>query len=472
MGKLAALSLVLLAGCSASTVAGGPDGGGDDTAAADAAVGPDAGYAALPPGCDDVPTDVWTTPAGLPPMTEAMRGDIVRCAPGVAMTAAEVTAQLDRADGVVPTTGVQILKIAYRTVRGDGSPTVTTATVFLPIAPRALPAPIALVARSTSGIADACAPSREDYPQHELALPVAARGFVVIAPDFAGLGNEGVHAYLDEHEAAAQLFDGAKALARLIPPGVLGDPEIALGYSQGGGIVLTAQALEQELTGGRTLRAIAAMAPQWPTRPASFGYEDVLRNPDLATGLAGLTPPPVTVLRHYGWAVNHLGVEHAGDTFPAAEREDLIAEIESDCTIELGAALGVNQPHLGDLVDEAFRVAMLACIDGVAGCVEPAASFYQWMQDDVVTADPAGADVLILQGLGDQIMPPATQASCDVAKLRAEGVEPTICSDAFATHDSILGNKIEHAIAWLEAAADGVTRPTCSSTYLPACGTP
>jgi hypothetical protein len=464
------LVLLVLAGCGAapSTTGGDVDGAVVETPDA-APSGPDAGYTSLPAGCTDTADVVFVTPDDMPPLTPALRGDVVRCAPGLAFTADELPDQLDGANGVVPTTGVQILKIAYRTVRGDGTPAVTTATVFLPTAPRALPAPIALVARSTSGIADSCAPTREDVPQHELALPLAARGFVVVAPDFAGLGNEGVHAYLDEHEAAAELFDGARALAHLVPDGVLGDPEIALGYSQGGGIVLTAQALEQTLTGRHTLRAVTAIAPQWPTRFGSFGYEDVLRNPDQVTGLAGLSPPTVTVLRQYGWFANHRGAAHAGDSFPAGERSDLEDEIESDCTVELGADLGAQQPHLGDLVDDAFRTALLACVDGTAGCTGDAQAFYDWMRADWVTADAGGADIEIVQGLADQIMPAASEAACDVAKLRTEGVEPTVCSDMFSTHDSILRNKIEHAVGWLEAAADGVARPSCDSTFLPSC---
>jgi hypothetical protein len=442
--------------------------GGDDAPAADASPGPDAGYSAAIDGCDDALDSVWVTPGGLPPLTDAMRGDVIRCAPGLVMDAAEVEAALDGASGVETTTGVRLYKIAYRTVRGDGSPAVTSATVWLPETPRALPAPVALVARSTNGIADACAPSREDNPLHELALPYAARGYVVVTPDLAGLGNEGVHAYLDNHEAANQLFDGGRALARLAGPGVIGDPEVAAGYSQGGGVVLSAQALEHAITGARTLRAVIAIAPEWPIRIGSFDYDEVLRNPDRATGLAGLGPPAVTVLRHYGWLANHLGAERAGDAFPADERADLIDEIESYCTIELGAALGTQQPTLGDLVDESFRLAMLACIDGTPGCTGPAADYHAWLAADYVTADPAGADVLIVQGLGDQIMPAAEEAACVADKLRDEGVVPTICSDTWSTHDTILENKIEHAVAWAEAAAAGTPRPTCS-TFLPPC---
>jgi hypothetical protein len=173
-------------------------------------------------------------------------------------------------------------------------------------------------------------------------------------------------------------------------------------------------------------------------------------------------------MRHYGWFTEYLGAAHAGDSFPAAQRASIIAELDSLCTVPLGGALDGNQRYLRDLVDDSFRTAMLACIDGTPGCVEPATSFYNWLTANVVTADPAGASVLVVQGLLDQVMPAASEAACDVAKLRAEGVEPDICTDSFATHDTILERKIEHAIGWTIAVATGGTRPTCSSS-LPPC---
>jgi pimeloyl-ACP methyl ester carboxylesterase len=369
----------------------------------------------------------------------------------------------------VATSGVRVVKLAYRTVRGDGAATITTATAYLPLAPCALPVPVMLAARSTAGIADGCAPSRDELPMANQALPFAGLGYAVIAPDFSGLGNEGVHLYLDNREAANQLFDGARALERLIGPGLVGAPAIALGYSQGGGIVLSAQALEHELTGRRSLRAVVAIAPEWPTRPNSFSFVNVLRNPDQITGTTGLAPPTVIAMRQYGWFTNHLGADHAGDSFPAAQRASIMGSVESLCTIQLGAALGINQLHVRDLVDDGFRTALLACVDGGAGCTGVAATFFAWLGANVVRADPAGAPVLIIQGLGDQVMPAASEAACDVAKLRAEGVVPDVCSDTFATHDTVLERKIEHAFAWAEAAVAGQARPVCSSTFLPTC---
>jgi pimeloyl-ACP methyl ester carboxylesterase len=247
-----------------------------------------------------------------------------------------------------------------------------------------------------------------------------------------------------------------------------GDAVAAVGYSQGGGVVLSAQALEFELTGRRTLRGVAAIAPQWPISMRSFGYEDVLRNPDRFTGTAGLAPPTVTVLRHYGYLINQQNLT-GGEAFPADERDSIIESIESLCTIPLGGALGFNQRRLGELVDDTFRTQVLACIDGTAGCSGLGQAFHAWFASDVVRADPAGARVLIVQGLADQVMPAAGEAACDVAKLRAEGVEPELCTDTTATHDSVLEKKIEDTVAWIEAVATGAPAPSCGSQTLPAC---
>lgn len=448
--------------------------GGVASPAGEDAATPDAGVDAA----TDAPA-AWTSTPPCPDTVDAIyeaqapgpRGSIARCALGDELDQAAVQAELDDggAEGVVAQTGVRIVKLAYRTVRSTGGEAISTATVYLPLVPRALPAPLVLIGRPTSGIADTCAPSRDARPERSLALPFAARGFVTVSPDFAGLGNAGVHAYLDNHEAVRQLFDGAAAVRALVPGGVVGDPIGAVGYSQGGGVVLSAQALEHATTGARTLRGVVAIAPEWPTSTRSFGYEDVLRNPDGLTALAGLASPTVAVLRHYGFLANRMGDAHAADAFPAAERASLVGAIESLCTIPLGGALNGQQPRLRDLVDPGFRDQVLACIDGTAGCDGPGAAFHQWLIGDFVTADPAGARVLIVQGLLDQVMLAAGQAACDVAKLNAEGVAPDVCADALGTHDTVLERKIEHAVAWIEAVVDGTSAPSCGGASLPAC---
>ena len=457
------MGTALLIACGSTT----QQGGGDDVvdAVPDASVTPPGEWNA-DPACSAAPADIYAASAAA-----GSRGSIASCALGERLDTAQVqTAMMgDGAEGVVAQTGVRVVKLAYRTVRSDGTAVITTATAYIPIVPRALPAPIVLIGRSTSGLADSCAPSKETMPGKNLALPFAARGFVTITPDFSGLGNAGTHAYLDTHEEVTQLFDGALALRALLVAGTAGDPVAAVGYSQGGGVVLGAQALEYSITGKHTLKAVAAIAPEWPISTKSFGYEDVLRNPDRITALAGLSPPTVAVLRHYGFLMNRMGDAHGGDSFPAAHRSSIIGSVESLCTVPLGGALDSRQRYLRDIVDDTFRRQVLGCIDGTAECAGTGKTFHDWLVADFVTADPAGARVLIAQGLNDQVMPAAGEAACDVAKLRAEGVQPDLCIDSAATHDSVLEKRIEDVVAWTEAVATGAVPVQCAPQALPAC---
>ncbi len=465
--KHAVGTVILVAACSTSSQGRGDDGPGPDaTVQVDGSVDAAPGVWNPDPPCTSTASGIYTaTAAG------GGRGSIAACALGAVLTQAEAQSAMagDGAEGVMAQTGARVIKLAYRTIRSDGTAAVTTATAYVPLVPRSIPAQIVLIGRPTSGIADSCAPSKDAMPEKNLALPFAARGFITITPDYAGLGNAGTHAYLDTHEEVAQLFDGATALGALIPGNVVADPVAAVGYSQGGGIVLGAQALELAVTGKHTLKAVAAIAPEWPISTRSFGYEDILRNPNNVTALAGLSAPTVAVLRHYGFMSNRMGAAQAGDAFPAGERSSLVSSIESLCTVQLGGALDAQQPRLGDLVEDAFRLAVIACIDGTSGCTGTGKLFHDWMVADFVTADPTGARVLIAQGLADQVMPAAGEAACDVAKLRAEGVSPELCTDATATHDTVLANKIEDVVAWTEARIMGTTPPVCASQTLPAC---
>ncbi len=457
------MGAALLIACSSTT----PQGGGDDVvdAVPDAGVTPPAVWSA-DPACTAAPGDIYAVSAAA-----GSRGSIAACALGDRLDTAQVQTAMadDGAEGVVAQTGARVVKLAYRTVRSDGTAVITTGTAYIPLVPRALPVPIVLIGRSTSGLADSCAPSKETMPGKNLALPFAARGFVTIIPDYSGLGNAGTHAYLDTHEEVTQLFDGATALRELLVPGTVGDPVAAVGYSQGGGIVLGAQALEYSITGKHTLKAIAAIAPEWPISTRSFGYEDVLRNPGRITALAGLSPPTVTVLRHYGFLMNRMGEAHGGDSFPAAHRSSIINSVESLCTVPLGGALDSRQRYLRDIVDDTFRRQVLGCIDGTTECAGTGKAFHDWLVADFVTADPAGARVLVAQGLNDQVMPAAGEAACNVAKLRAEGVQPDLCIDSTATHDSVLEKRIEDVVSWTEAVATGAAPPSCGTQALPAC---
>ena len=210
------------------------------------------------------------------------------------------------------------------------------------------------------------------------------------------------------------------------------------------------------------LVGVIAFAPEWPARLGSFGYLHILQSPGALTISTGISKCVVTVLRQYAFFVNHLGLVHATDAFRPDLRAGVQGAVESQCETLLGAWVQANQPYLGDLVDAPLRTALLACVAGdTAGCTEPARSYHEFLLGNVLQPDPAGAPVLLLQGLMDTVMPPAEEAACIADTLTAAGVPLLVCTEVFGLHSTIVGAKMALALDWAAAILAGTTPPGC-----------
>ncbi|MFO0615633.1 MAG: lipase family protein [Polyangiaceae bacterium] len=451
------------------TTSGGQVSSSTGVGGAPAALDPS--HPALP--CVDAASDVYLAPNNLPPMDPSARGDVVRCAVDAELSLADVAATVSgKGISAEMTSGTNLFRIAFRTTRGDGAAGISTARVYLPTTPRAATLPILVVGHPTEGIADACAPSAKPSSNVDLALPWAGRGFAVIVPDYAGLGNEGAQAYLDNRDQGHALLDGARALRRLLQPGVFTPKIVGVGFSQGGGAILSMQALASSYGADGELVGAVAIAPEWPTRLGSFGFVDLLEHPEKLTIQTGISDNVIAVMRLYGWMYNALGPAHAGDAFPASDRQDMVDAVESQCLMQLGGYLQATAPHVGDNFDDAFRTSLLACIHSGGqspDCVEPARSFHASLEQNVLAGDPTGAKILYVQGLSDYVLPPQREAACNVEKLEADGVHPELCIDAAAQHQTVVERNMNTVLAWGEALIDGAPLPTCSNTFLPPC---
>jgi dienelactone hydrolase len=423
--------------------------------------------------CNDAVDDVYTTPSGLPSFSPSARGDVIRCAHDSDLPIAAVQAQLTGATIATPaTSGVTLYRIAFRTTRGSGAPGASSARVYLPTTPRALPLPVIVVAHPTEGLASSCAPSKDPTSMEDLALPWASLGFAVVAPDYAGLGNDDVvQGYVDNHDTGYSTLDGARALRKMLSPGALSDKILAVGWSQGGGAVLSAQALAKSYGADGNLVGVIAFAPEWPTRPNSFGYVDMLKNPTETTIQTGVSSPVVAAMREYAYFTQYLGAAHSTDAFPASARSGVQGAITSMCQTPFGGYLQGSFPTVGQLFDDSFRTALLACVAGnSAGCVEPAKSYFAFMQSNVLSADPSGAQILFVQGIADAIMPAASEAACNIDKLHADGVTPQVCTDIPAIHENVVPRNMDFALSWGQALLAGTDLPACPSTFgMPPC---
>ncbi len=423
--------------------------------------------------CNDTLSNVYVSPGALPTMTNAARGDIVRCAVDttLAMTdvQSEVTGEGDT--GVTATSGVNIYRVAFRTFRGDGTTAgISSARVYLPTNPVALPMPVIAIGHATQGMGGTNVPSQDPTTNKDLGLPWAALGYAVIAPDYAGLGTVGVQGYVDNHDTGYSMLDGARALRKFISPGALTTKVIMAGHSQGGGGVLAAQALAKTYGCDGDLVGVIAFAPEYPTRMNSFSYVDELNaSPSELTIETGITDNVVAAYREYAYFSNYVSASDATDAFPSGQASTEASDLLSLGEVEFGGYLQATDLHVVDEFDPTFRASLSACIAGTSGCNTREANYFAFLQQNILTADPTGAKVLFVQGLTDIVMPPAQEGACNVAKLAADGVTPQLCTDATASHTNVTPRNINFAISWAQAIVAGNTPPTCSSAGMPAC---
>jgi acetyl esterase/lipase len=159
--------------------------------------------------------------------------------------------------------GARAYRILYWSTGLAGEPIRVSGVVIAPggIAPPE-GRPIVAWAHPTTGIVSRCAPSlaRAFFDSVQGLSGMLARGYVVAATDYPGLGTPEVHPYLVGQSEARAVLDSVRA-AREIPEAGAGDRFAVWGHSQGGqaalftGLEAASYAPELKLVG------VAAAAP-------------------------------------------------------------------------------------------------------------------------------------------------------------------------------------------------------------------
>ena len=176
---------------------------------------------------------------------------------------AQQAGTLIAADPVVDTpAGMQAWRVKYWTTDAAGRPREVTGMV---VAPReAVPAqarPVLAWTHGTWGVASRCAPSlSKDFWSVTAGLGAVRNGYVVVAPDYPGLGSAGMHPFLIGEDTARSVIDGIRA-ARSIPGAAAGSRYAVWGESQGGHAALWTAQTSRAYAPDLTLVGAAAAAP-------------------------------------------------------------------------------------------------------------------------------------------------------------------------------------------------------------------
>ncbi|MFD4179896.1 lipase family protein [Rhodococcus sp. NPDC058514] len=245
-------------------------------------------------------------------------------------------------------------RLTYRTTDHSGAPTVSGGAIHVPPGPAPVGGwPVVSYAHGTVGVADLCAPSTSGQSQAESAYLARwlARGYAVVATDYAGLGTPGSLAYLDGVAAAHNVIDMVRAARAVVP--ALSPRWVVAGLSQGGQAAML------------TARLATGYAPELDYRGAvALGVPSNLDRlfplagpgiPDL--GLAGLTKFMLFTMMGMRDARPELHV----DQFLSPKGRELAATAERVCTVALNpyvAGVAVGDLFSRPLGTEEMRRAM------------------------------------------------------------------------------------------------------------------
>ena len=178
--------------------------------------------------------------------------------PGSLIAADELSAAATRVDGR-PMRGA---RVTYRSSDADGTPTVVTGAVFVPVGvPPAQGWPVVGFGHPTTGIDEQCAPSRSDSLRGMMRFVggLVDRGYAVAVTDYAGLGPAGVHRYTDHRTAGYNVIDSVRALRHTFTE--VSDRWAAVGASQGGAAAWSADERARDYAPELNLVGAVAIVP-------------------------------------------------------------------------------------------------------------------------------------------------------------------------------------------------------------------
>jgi len=352
------------------------------------------------------------------PLPQGRPGDIIRMEP---------------LDAPVPAGGSGY-RVLYLSERTDGTPVASSGMVFIP--PGDHPEsgrPVVAWAHPTVGMGDDCAPSRSQDPASAMSWlgEMLARGWVVTATDYSGLGTPGTERYLVGKDEARDVMNSVRA-ARNMDEAAAGSRYAVWGHSQGGHAALftategAGYAPELELVGTAAAAPAAALVPLVSEQYSS----------------------------EVGWVIGPEVLVSWPDAYPALVREDVASPagmkdyqgLAEECLFRAGGEAAVRTILRQDF----FRTDPMRVPDwyGVAAGETPA-------------LNAGSKPVFIAQGLDDDVVPPDTTALFAQDSCRV-GVDLTTLWLGGTGHLEAAKVAGPAAADWLDQRFQGKpTSPTC-----------
>ncbi|MCU4424200.1 MULTISPECIES: alpha/beta hydrolase family protein [Acinetobacter] len=340
--------------------------------------------------------------------------------------------------------GASSIKVmTYNMVNVQGKTAEATAIVMFPkIAQPKDGYRVVVWEHGTVGVGDSCAPSNNTInPRFKiLADTLLAAGYVVIAPDYEGLGTRGMHPYLNLGSEAKSAIAAVKA-AKDHYGSQLNSSWMSIGQSQGGHASLgTAEFANNDSNyKGAVATAPASSLGDIISIVAPQAIKDILQKEQAGTVPVGTAVEVYAELLAYA-AYTTVGITAYEPKFNYREifqqRSQSIAEFAEGTTGENGVCLpDLHNKFADDIRDFLATNAGKTVLDypGLAGNFQENPTVKKFLVDNQPATKKINSPVMIVQGTADMAVPyPITEGLQN--RLKDKGTDVTFVPVVGAAH--------------------------------------
>jgi len=332
--------------------------------------------------------------------------------------------------------GGEAFRILYQSTGLKGEPIEVSGAIYIPPGkPPAGGRPVIAYAHPTSGVVEKCAPSL--MPDNAGLIwgikSMLAKGYIVVATDYPGLGTKGIHPYLIGVSEGRAVLDSVRA-AIALPRSGASNRFVLWGHSQGGHAVLYAGEMAKSYAPELKLYGVAAAAPDT--------YLAELFNADKSSS-AG---KELTAMAIWSWS-NLYG--YPASSLVEANAMNVYKTMAQDC-IESVAQFEALDSAERPLETEKFLKA------------NPASTPPPWaaiMKKNSPGQRPAGAPVFLAQGTADTIVRPYITKQFGKA-LCKQGAKVMFVEMPGVTHTFAAKESVSTALKWMDDRFRGAAPPS------------
>ncbi len=303
---------------------------------------------------------------------------------------------------------IQVIRYNMPNVNGERAE--ATAMVFYPNIPQPQDGwRVVVWEHGTVGSGDSCAPSNNQLNNNfrGLASSLLAQGYVIVAPDYEGLGTRGIHPYLNLKSAAQSAIYAVRAFKEQQRNRFNG-AWVSVGQSQGGHASLaTAQFADED----PNYKAAVAAAPA-----SSLGYIISEVAPQALSALveAGQDNAAKAVyaelLAYAAYVAVGIKAYEPGFNYRTifSSRAGIVAEKAEGTTGENGLCLGpLITEYMQDIDDYLVNNPEKTVVDypGLVENFQNNSSVEKFLQNNQPATEKINVPVMIIQGTADMAVP-------------------------------------------------------------------